>query len=505
MNGIPELDGNGVLTEVVRELVPALPSPRATRIVVLACGVKEHFPWEKACNSYDAAVKEIEEAVDSDRFKVIRSKQPFEDPKAMLAFLDGELSEGIDAVVLYHAAYTAGEIGSQLGRWLLDHPLPLLSWSHPDPETGGNIEFNSFCCQNFLLNMFSRLGVRYTYFQGEPGPEMHGDILAFARTVRAKARFQHAKLLHVGGSRVPAFYDGEVDELSVMRRFGVRFDRVDLETIYQKSKKYGEKQLRRLVNALTGHERCKNVDLPDEQIMQTYRFGLAILETAANEGYLGCTVKSWPDLFDCYGCAIDGAISMMNDFGFCSAEEGEMNGLLSSLALYLLSEGDAVPTMMDISGLKERENRIVLWHTGACPTRTMRSGEGFEARRHSVLENGDPGSAVGLNVEFLLETGPITVVRYQSPDASRVFNFEGEIVDTPMHIRGSYGEVQPRGDYSAGQIMGTVLSHGLDHHWSFGYGFWNRELRLLNHWLGVETIPVGVEDRNQGLSLGEPR
>lgn len=505
MNRIPQLDREGVLTEVVRDLVPPLKTPRTTRIVVVACGVKKHFPWEKACTSYDAAVKEIREAVNSDRFEVIRSREPFEDPKEMLAFLDGELSGGIDGIVLYHAAYTAGEIGSQFGRWMLDHQIPLLSWSHADPETGGNIEFNSFCCQNFLLNMFSRLGVKYSWVHADPGPEAHEEIVTFCRSVRARARFRQGKLLHVGGSRVPAFYDGETDELSVMRRFGVRFDRVDLEAIHQRSQKYSDKDLRRLVDALTGHERCKKVDLPDEQIKQTYRFGLAILEIAAGEGYLGCTVKSWPDLFDCYGCAIDGSISMMNDFGLCSAEEGEMHGLLSSLAVYLLSEGEAVPTMMDISGLKEKENRIVLWHTGACPTRIMRSGEGFEARRHSVLENGDPESAVGLNVEFLLQTGPVTVVRYQSPDASRMLSFEGDIVETPMRIRGSYGEVEPRGDHSASQIMGTILSHGLDHHWSFGYGYWNRELRLLNHWLGVQTLPVGVAATDRGISLGEPR
>ena len=163
-----------------------------------------------------------------------------------------------------------------------------------------------------------------------------------------------------------------------MRRFGVRFDRVDLETIYQRSRKYTDADLRRLMEALVGDRRCRAVDLPEEQIMQTYRFGLAILETASEEGYLGCTVKSWPDLFDCYGCAIDGSISMMNDFGFCSAEEGEMNGLLSSLSMYLLSEGRAVPTMMDISGVKGDANRIVLWHTGACPTRIMRRGTEFE-------------------------------------------------------------------------------------------------------------------------------
>ena len=203
MNGIPALDEHGVLSEVVRTIVPPLPVPKATRIAVVACGVKQHFPWGKACRSYDRAVGDIEAALPTGLFEIIRSPEPFEAPAPLLTFLDGALRDGVDAVVLYHAAYTAGELGSQLGRWLLDHPVPLLSWSHPDPHTGGNIEFNSLCCQNFLLNMFSRLGVAYTWIHGEPDGSMHEAIGAFSRTARARARLRHGKLLHVGGSRVP--------------------------------------------------------------------------------------------------------------------------------------------------------------------------------------------------------------------------------------------------------------------------------------------------------------
>ena len=505
MNAIPNLAEHGLLDDAVREIVPALPEPRKTRIAVIACGVKQHFPWGKACASCSRAVKTIETVQPAGLFELVRSSEPFEAPGPLLSFLDAALGEGLDGVILYHAAYTTGELGSQFGRWLLDHRLPLLSWSHPDTQTGSNIEFNSLCCQNFLLNMFSRLGVDYTWIHDEPDGMVHETIGRFLRTVRARARMHQGKLLHVGGSHVPAFYDGETDELAVMRRFGLRFDRVDLEMIYQKGRKYTNKDIQLLVKALVGDERCRKVDLPEEQIIQTYRFGLAILETAADEGYIGCTVKSWPDLFDCYGCAIDGSISMMNDLGFCSVEEGDMNGLLSSLSLHLLSEGRAVPTMMDISGVKERRNRIVLWHTGACPTRIMRRGTGFEARRHSVLENGDPKTAVGLVVEFLVETGPVTVVRYQSPDASEMFSFEADVVDTPMEIRGSYGEIVPQGTHRAQDIIGTIMSLGLDHHWSFGYGLWNQDLRLLNHWLGVRTVQVGAADQELGISLGITR
>lgn len=494
--GLPR---QGVTTALLADMMPPLPSPRPTRILVVGCGVKMHFPWGRACRLYEAAVRRVTGSLPAGCFDVRRAPEPFEEPSAMLAFLDSQLTEGIDGIVFFHAAYTAGEIGSQFGRWWLDHPVPVLSWSVPD-AAAERLESNSLCCQNFLLNMWRRLGVKYAWLHGAvedaPGPV----LTRFGRTARARARFKHGRALHIGGSRVPAFYDGEVDELAVMRRFGLRFDRIDLEAAFQHARKFSEADLRRIRDAIVNSPQCARNDVPDEQIFQTLRLGLATLDLAAQGGYLGCTIKSWPELFDCYGCATDGAVSMLNDLGLCTTEEGEMNGLLSSLALQLLSEGSAVPTMMDLSALKAEANRLGLWHCGASPTRWTKRGTQYEARRHSILENAAPADAVGLMLEFLLELGPATVLRYQSPDAASAFAFEGELVDTPLPFRGVYGELHPSPPHTAAQIIGTILSRGLDHHWSLGYGHWKADLTLLHHWLGVAELPVQTADSDHGLS-----
>ena len=134
---------------------------------------------------------------------------------------------------------------------------------------------------------------------------------------------------------------------------------------------------------------CARNDVPDEQIFQTLRIGLAALDWASSKNYVGCVMKSWPELIDQYGCTTDGSVSMLNDFGLCTAEEGEMNGLLSSLAMNFLSEGETVSTMMDLSQLDIARNRIGIWHCGASPTRWLKRGTKYEARRHSILENAE--------------------------------------------------------------------------------------------------------------------
>jgi len=498
---IPKLPEKGILDDVLADIVQPLPTRPKSRILIVACAVKIHFPWDKACARYQAAFEVLQHSTADLPVEIVRADEPFEDPDALIRFLDTQLQQGIGGIVFFHAAFTAGEIGAYMGRWFLDHPAPLLSWAWPEPGTGGANEANSLTCQNFMLQMWQSMELPYTWLHEAVDTAAAPTLQRFARAAYAKNQFKNAKLLHAGGSRVTAFYDGEVDELAVMKTLGCRFDRVDLETVYQHSqKRFSNVDVHRLKDALITHPQCSAVNLPEEQILQTYRFGLGMLDLAAEHGYLGATVKSWPDLFDCYGCAIDGAVSMMNDFGFCVAEEGEMNGLLSSLSLYLLSDGKAIPTMMDLSLWKQKQDRLGIWHCGASPTRLLKPGTQFAATRHSILENGDPETAVGLMLEFLLANGPITAMRYMAPDAKRWFAFEGAFEDVELDYRGTYGLMKATGDTTLNQIIGTILDAGLDHHWSIGYGHWHEELRMLNHFCGLQEIPLRQSESNYGLS-----
>ena len=490
MNSPPLLPSDGPLNAVAREIVPFAPARHRTRLLVVACGVRIHFPWELACRRYGLAVAEVRAAARGLPVDIVALPEPFEDAAALVAALDAELADGLAGIVFFHAAYTAGEIGSHMGRWLLDHPMPVLSWSHPDPAAERNTA-NSLCCQNFILGMWSRLGIRYAWMHAPMDAAARPPLETFVRSSRAQARLRHAKILHVGGSRVTAFYDGEADELALMRRFGVRYDRIDIEAAFQMARKrFSDAQVARLRQALKDSPACGRIDVPDAQIDQTYRFGLAMLAMAHEQGYAAATFKSWPDLFDCYGCAIDGSVSLCNDLGFTVAEEGEMPGALTSLALNLVSEGTAVASLHDLSSVSAERNTIGIWHCGAAPLRWLRPGTKFEARRHSILENGDPATAVGLMVEFLLAPGPVTVARYQSPGASRHLAFEGELIDSPMPFRGTWGELRANRGADAAQIVSTILGGGLDHHWSLGSGHWAAEMRQLNHWLGVAEVPV---------------
>ncbi|QBG46995.1 fucose isomerase [Verrucomicrobia bacterium S94] len=483
-----QLPENGIAHHAIRELIPPFTKPRKTRLIVLGCGVRAHFPWDEACRRYNEATARIEAAVDTRLFEIVRAEAPYEDADLMTAFLNCQLHEGIDGLILFHASYTTGELGAILGRWLTINHVPLLSWSFPD-DRGERLSANSMCCQNFLLGIFNTLGVKYAWFQQAVEADIHPMIPRFARSVRAVSRFKTGKLLTLGAARVPGFYDCELDELNVMKRYGIRVDRVGIDAVFDRAQKFSDAALKTVRDALIRSPECASNTVPDEQIFQTLRLALGTLDLASENNYIGCAVKSWPEMFDVYGCASDGAVSLMNDFGLCTTEEGDMNGLMSSMALFLISEGRAIPTMMDISIADTENNRLGIWHCGSSATRLLRKGTRFDIRQHSILENADPETAVGMMLEFLLELGEVTMVRYQSPDSSRMYGWEGDLRECEAAFRGSYGELEPKAPLTVDTIMGTIFDRGLDHHWSLGYGSWMEDLRMMNHWLGVEEIP----------------
>jgi L-fucose isomerase-like protein len=489
----------GVASQAITDLLGDLPCAKPTRIGMVGVGLKMHFVWAEACRLYTEATAKIQTQFKDQPIELVFPDEPFESPEDVLAAADKLHAQGIAGLILFHGSYTAGEIASQLGRWLLDHPMPLLSWAYPE-ITGGRLTANSLCCQNFMLNAMHRLGIKYQWlFKEINDPQVVQTVDVFARSARARHRMIHGKTLMVGAGRVPGFYDAECNELAVMQRFGLRFDRMDLVQIMSHGQKFSDADLKPIRDAIVHSPLCGMNNVPDEQIFNTVRLALCTLQLASEQNYIGCAVRCWPTLWDEYQCAADGALSLINDQGLPAADENDMNGLISMLAMSLLQDGKTLPTLMDISRLSEAENRLGFWHCGGSATRLLRQGTKYESRKHNIMENADPDTAVGMLIESLLETGPVTVTRYQSPDSAKALTFEGAFVESPMAFRGAYAEFEPR-DHTAAQIMGTILDHGLDHHWIIGRGHFADELAVLNHWLGVEALPVTNCGGATGLS-----
>ena len=393
----------------------------------------------------------------------------------------------MSGLIIYQASYIAGDLALALGNWLRENNMPLLSWSH-DEVTGGRLTANRLCGQNFLLNILNSLEIKYSWVVNAPKtPELDAVLDRFIRVVSVKKRMQHANILMIGGMRVPGFYDCELNEISIAKHFGLGVDRVDIETVWKHGEIFATEEIKKIVSKLINSKHCSFHKVSERELYLSVRFSLAIADYTRQGNYLGVALKNWPELFDNYQIAGDGAGALVQDLGIPVADESDMGGLITMVTMNELTNGKGLPTLTDMSILNDKENKLGMWHCGGSPTRLLRNGASFEIRNHSILDNYDEEQSYGMLLEFLLEKGAITIAKYQYPHASTMLSFEGEIIDSPMRFRGAYGEVAPK-NVAASSIVGTVLSKGLDHHWIVARGHIQEDLFEFNHWINVENL-----------------
>ena len=143
------------------------------------------------------------------------------------------------------------------GRWFQQSGIPVLSWSH-DEATGGRLSNNRLCGQNFLLNVLNSSNVKYSWiFESPESPTLAAHILPFAKAVYAKASINQRTIGMIGGFRVPGFYDCDLNEMSLLKRFGLLVDRVDFQTIFKHGEKFKIEDIHTIKKALLNHPDCK--------------------------------------------------------------------------------------------------------------------------------------------------------------------------------------------------------------------------------------------------------
>lgn len=479
----------GLLEQEMKSLIAPKANYSNVPVGFIGIGFELHFDWAKAKQSYKQAVSDVT-GVFSQYNSMLAEEEPIQTKEQMLALLEGYYAQGMKALIVYQASYIQGDLALALALWLADHNVPILSWSHTE-TTGGSLTANRLCGQNFLLNNLSSMEIQYSWIFEEPGADSLNESLGrFIRTTSAKARLKHAKLLMVGGMRVPGFYDCELNEMSIAKHFGLAVERIDMHTIWLHGEaKYNDDILNPLVDKLVNSPKVYKCDVKRDELKKSVRLALAIADYANKEGYIGVALKNWPELFDNYGISGDGAGSLVQDLGLPVADESDMGALLTMTILNEITVGEGLPTLMDFSFVNHSENKIGMWHCGGTSTKLMRNGCQLEIRNHSILDNYDPETSYGMLFEFLQETGPVTIAKYQYPHASTIFSFEGNLVESPMRYRGCYGEVVPT-ELNSKSVASSIMNHGMDHHWVVARGHLLEDLREFNYWAGINELPA---------------
>lgn len=496
-----EISNYGVAGDFISTLIPAKKPVKKTRIAFVSVAIEIHFDWQLAQRVNKEVSAQVRELLPESQYELISADEPFQDHAKLKAFLDDAAHKGLDGIVLCHAAYTTGEIASQLGTWLAKHKTPIFSFGMPEPMGDGqNLSANRLCSQNFVLGILSHLDVRYQWLFCEREDErFSSELERFARVSRAISNFKGRKALIAGAGRVPGFYDCEVNEIAIMKKLELGFDRVNLIDITSRMAEFAQQDIEKIKGLILDDPDCKFNNVPNKQVEDTIRLSLALMTVAREGDYIGVSFKNWPELFDHFNVAGDGAMALMNDQGIPISDEADTGALITMAIFDQLRDSASVPMLSDVSYLSSDGTKLGAWHNGSAATKLRKTSTGFESRKHGILENYDEETAWGMLFEFLVEPGPVTIAKYQAPDIEKVLAFEGNIVESDMKFRGTYAEVEPIGEYSAAQLVGTILDQGLDHHWIVGRGHFLKDLELFNYWLDISDIEVCNQGNHMGL------
>lgn len=400
--------------------------------------------------------------------------------------------EHVDFLLIQTTTFSAGEVILELAK--INAALGI--WALPEPSAKGSIfinSINSFCGLNMfggiIYSYLKDYDIKYKWFYGNPRDELF--LKRFRITVRALAaikQMRRSKVALVGGI-APGFNDLYSDERLAQKRLGVTINRGhEFSEIKQRAAAYSSEELESVqTEALGGYGNTAEASQGNLDIH--IRYYKAYSDFCREYGYDAIAVSCWPkmqDELDGLSCSV---VGKLNQNGIPAACEGDLPGAVSMLMQKYLAEYP--PTLMDLSGLNEEDQTVLLWHCGPAPE--CYTCENGASLKYSVQPAGtEETKTIGLISDMVFSAQPVTVMRFTG-EWDSMFLLDGHVVpeqkDSPEGSRGWVGGLRlNRRSITVRDLINTILVKGFQHHYPLVTGDITEELMEVAAWLGLKPL-----------------
>lgn len=290
------------------------------------------------------------------------------------------------------------------------------------------------------------------------------------------------------GPRPADFETCAFDELSLLRKLGIRVVPVPLTTLFSRAAAVPVNEERRIKEEMEESADCSAVSGGD--LAKMARLEAALAGIIEEQGLRGVAVQCWTSIQEEYGVSPCFVMSRLTDRGIPCACEVDVHGTLSMHLLSLVADSAA--------GLADWNNRhysavnvFSAWHCGVFPP-SLSSGE-KTLSYHNILAD-STGTTEGKygTVESRLDRGPVTMLRVtEHPwDTWPMLVAEGEVVDVPGDPPGSHGWVRVS---DLDRLYAEVL-RGFPHHTAIAGGHLGGALLAAAYFLGLDPVtPLPLE------------
>ena len=399
-------------------------------------------------------------------------------------------TKGADFLLLLHGGFTMGDVAREIAR----APLPMGVWATPEPTLTDDIQLNNFVSLNMSMSIGK--GVRdlsihpLHWFLGAPGEEaLTARMGQTIRALAAKKALEGSKIGVIGGLAM-TFYNMEVSTDTLMQKLGVWCEHIDIHHMTDLMTAQTDADVAAELNAMTKAAKVRGVS--DDQMALTARASLALREIAQNGGYDALTVSDWPALQENPGMHPGAAFSWLeeND-GLPVASEGDILGAVTQLVAKSLT--GKVGCLLDMTSPDFARDQILMWHGGGGPLYMAKDDVAWI--NHPMIGRGTPaGPIYGAIADYEFAHGDCTVLRVSRHGTAR-FAIEGCVAEGPAAgftgCRGWIGGFSSAdGPCSAGDVVTSVMEHGLEHHFILVPGLHRGVFEEFAQWCGMAALPV---------------
>lgn len=427
------------------------------------CLTRNTFDYKAAEEIYRGIVADLKAR---DDLEVAAYPEPVMLQDEAVAAGDFLCREGAEAVAIISGTFHLGILALEIKKRC---DKPLLLWGLPElPYNGGKIRLNSVCGVNLNASNLYKSGYRdFTYSVSEKIDE---DWLDAVRMISALREGRICVL----GSRAHGFYNVDVDELALYRKYGCSVEFCELSEAFSfpADENLAAEYLARAGKLFD----CGGIT--ETQKKKVASLCASLRTFAEKRGFSAVAVRCWPEFAATYGIAPCASMSLLQDDGLLFACEGDVDCALTMICHK--AAGAETPFMADVSQVNPDENTALMWHCGVAPRALC--DKGCNATLDTYFAGGK-----GVTAGFVLKCGRVDMARLDSVNGQyRLYTESGEAVPMEKLLTGTYAKV--RFDRPASEVLDRIIYGGIAHHVSVVYGDFSKAFDIFARLTGTEKI-----------------
>ncbi len=438
---------------------------------------------EAVFNRCLTGLHELSKQLDFDLYHVKKLVANVEDAQRSVKELE---AEGIDFLLILNASFASGyliQVFSELETFLG-------LWAIPEEGDHGPLPLNSLCAMNLNASILRKKKPhrKFKWFYGYPDQEIFKKRITLTlKTLSVIKNLKNKKILQVEGW-APGFDNLAYEPSDIYNHFGITVEKISFKELVRlmASQKQAETTIDQMKRHFNSIDNLSNQTLPKAALL------VDVIKELYQSGYEAFAITCWPQFRSQLSMVPCASFGFLNDMGITVSCEGDLYGALSMLILRYIAKCPSL--IFDISHIDMKDDSVLFWHCGIgskCYSQNVWMEKHFNPGPFDPQKGWLTMAPVA---SMVLDKMPATVMRL-TDNGRGIFFFRGEFTgDSKPSFDGSRGWLHSMAlgeqKLSVLDLINTIMTYGLEHHFCVVKGNWEEELFELSYWLDLKILKV---------------